>query len=103
MVIEYRLNCSVCGSEALYPEENTECKYCGYSVLETIETVERDESKGFCTVGIEGDDVIDCQLVATHRAETEKFEENDTYAQKICSEHAEKWEGLEGVVEIWKV
>lgn len=46
---------------------------------------------------------IDCQLVATHRAETEKFEENDTYAQKICSEHAEKLEGLEGVVEIWKV
>lgn len=105
MVTEYLYECNACGSAEWYTEEDPEdgCRSCGYGDIVKKESVKRDESKGFCTVGIDGDDVVDCQLVATHRAKVEEYEGNGTNVRKICSRHAELWDGIKGVIEIWEV
>lgn len=98
MVTEYQVKCKICGSESWFAEKPEECTYCSSEDLESIDTRERDESKGVCTVGED-----DCQLVATHRAETKDINGEDTRIQKICKEHYELWDGLDGVVKMWKV
>lgn len=101
MITEYKQECEICGYKGWKNNKKDECPDC-FSSLDVVETRERDESNGFCSIGDsldEGSD-INCNLVATHTAATETDFQDEPHQHKLCDKHAKLWEGSDVVLQL---
>jgi hypothetical protein len=100
MVTEVKYECNLCHLKEWGSEIPDECTDCGLDEFTQIDSRERDESNGFCSVGSE-DAIVNCELVATHEADIEsEYEEKGYITRKVCTEHKNFWEGSPNIIEM---
>lgn len=103
MVTEVQYKCTICGGKGWSPNVPSECPDCTNPELEQINTRERDEENGECSIGAPEDanSDVNCELIATHEADVESdYEDTGYYTRKICDKHKRLWEGSPNIIEI---
>lgn len=100
MVTEVKYKCNLCHLKEWGSKIPNECPDCEHDEFTQIDSRERDESNGFCSIGSE-EAIVNCELVATHEADVEsEYEETGYTTHKLCTSHKNFWDGSPNVIEI---